>query len=59
MGCSVKGMAMNALANSLSGGGAGVYLTDNDPVLVGQALPFSLKLMETILQERPGSKGTS
>ncbi len=50
---------MNALANSLSGGGAGVYLTDNDPVLVGQALPFSLKLMETILQERPGSKGTS
>ena len=52
-GCSVKGMAMNALANSLSGGGAGVYMTDDDPVLVGQALPFSLKLMETILQETP------
>jgi len=56
-GCSVKGMAMNSLANSLSGGGAGVYLTDNDPVLVGQALPFSLKLMETILQETPEHEG--
>lgn len=56
-GCSVKGMAMNALANSLSGGGAGVYLTDDDPILVGQALPFSLKLMETILQETPEHEG--
>lgn len=52
-GCSVKGMAMNSIADALSGGGTGVYLTDDDPALVGEALPFSLKLMETILQERP------
>ena len=48
---------MNSVANSLSGGGAGVYLTDDDPVLVGEALPFSLKLMETILQETPEHEG--
>ncbi len=56
-GCSIKGMAMNSLANSLSGGRSNVYLTDNDPILVGQALPFSLKLMETILQETPEHEG--
>jgi predicted anti-sigma-YlaC factor YlaD len=46
-------MAMNTLANSLSGGGSSVYMTDDDPTLVGQALPFSLKLMETVLEETP------
>ena len=56
-GCSIKGMAINSVANALSGSGSegesNVYLTDDDPILVGQALPFSLKLMETILQETP------
>ncbi len=56
-GCSIKGMAVNSVADALSGaggnGGSNVYLTDDDPILVGQALPFSLKLMETILQETP------
>lgn len=52
-GCSPKSLAMNALANSLSGGGSSVYMTDGDPTLVGEALPFGLKLMETVLQERP------
>ena len=28
-------------------------MTDGDPALVGEALPFSLKLMETVLQETP------
>ena len=50
---------MNSLANALSGGDgeSNVYLTDNDPILVGEALPFSLKLMETILQETPEHEG--
>ena len=52
-GCSVKGMAMNSMANALSGGGTGAYMTDDDPVLVGEALPFSLKLMEMVLEETP------
>ena len=36
-GCSIKGMAMNSLADALSGQGDGgsVYLSDNDPALVG------------------------
>ena len=58
-GCSIKGMAMNSLADALAGQGEGgsVYLSDNDPVLVGEALPFSLKLMESILQETPKHEG--
>lgn len=58
-GCSIKGMAMNSLADALSGQGEGgsVYLSDNDPVLVGEALPFSLKLMESILKETPEHEG--
>jgi predicted anti-sigma-YlaC factor YlaD len=49
-------MAVNSVADALAGGkegGSNVYLTDNDPILVGEALPFSLKLMETFLQETP------
>lgn len=60
-GCSIKGMAMNSLANALAGSGeengSNVYLTDDDPILVGEALPFSLKLMETVLQETPEHQG--
>jgi hypothetical protein len=52
-------MAMNSLADALSsqGDGGSVYLSDNDPVLVGEALPFSLKLMESTLQETPEHEG--
>lgn len=57
MGCSVKGMAMNSMADALSGGGTSVYMTDNDPALVGDALPFSLKLMEMVLEETPEHEG--
>jgi len=56
-GCSVKKMAVNSLADALSGGGSSVYMTDDDPALVGEALPFGLKLMETILQEAPDHEG--
>lgn len=57
-GCSIKGMAVNSLADALSAeGGSNVYLEDDDPTLVGEALPFSLKLMETILQEKPEHDG--
>jgi predicted anti-sigma-YlaC factor YlaD len=60
-GCSLKGMAIKGVADALAGreggGGNNVYLTDSDPVLVGEALPFSLKLMETVLQETPDHEG--
>jgi len=51
-GCSIKKMAMNQVGDALSGGGT-VFSSDNDPELVGDALPFSLKLMESVLAETP------
>jgi hypothetical protein len=56
-GCSVNQMAANALANSLSAGGTSVYMTDDDPILVAEALPFSLKLMESLLESTPEHEG--
>jgi predicted anti-sigma-YlaC factor YlaD len=53
----VKRVAMNGLADVLSEGGAGGYLSDNDPILVGDALPFGLKLMETVLEGAPDHEG--
>lgn len=55
-GCSVKKLAMNQLGDALSGGGD-VFSSDNDPELVGDALPFSLKLMESVLAGTPDHVG--
>lgn len=55
-GCSVKKLAMNQLGDALSGGGD-VFSSDNDPELVGDALPFSLKLMESVLAGTPEHTG--
>lgn len=55
-GCSIKQVAVNQLGDALSGGGE-VFATDNDPELVGDALPFSLKLMESLLAETPTHRG--
>ncbi|MFW5826073.1 MAG: TRAP transporter TatT component family protein [bacterium] len=55
-GCSINQIAVNVLADTLAGGeggGASVFTTDDDPELVGEALPFALKLYETILAESP------
>jgi predicted anti-sigma-YlaC factor YlaD len=51
-GCSVQQLAVNALSDSLASGGS-VYESDDDPVLIGEALPFSLKLMDSLLEEQP------
>ena len=55
-GCSVKQIAMDTLAGALAESSASVYAIDNDPKLVGAAIPFSLKLMETVLAESPDNK---
>ena len=55
-GCSVKKLAMNELGDALSGGGT-VFSSDDDPELVKDALPFSLKLMESVLTETPKHQG--
>lgn len=51
-GCSVKRLAINQLGDALSNGG-GSFATDDDPDLIRDAAPFSLKLMESLLAESP------
>jgi len=51
-GCSVKRLAINQLGDALSSGG-GSFATDDDPDLIRDAAPFSLKLMESLLAESP------
>ena len=55
-GCSVKKLAINKLGDSLASGGT-TFASDDDPDLVGEALPFSLKLMESLLAETPKHRG--
>ena len=51
-GCSIRSMAVNALAETLAEGAA-VYASDDDPELVREALPFNLKTIETLLESSP------
>ena len=55
-GCSIKKMAINKLGDALSGSGTS-FATDDDPELVKAAVPFSLKLIESLLAESPQHKG--
>jgi predicted anti-sigma-YlaC factor YlaD len=55
-GCSIRSMAINAMANGLSGSGA-TFASDNDPELVRQAVPFALKTYEALLSQRPHHRG--
>jgi predicted anti-sigma-YlaC factor YlaD len=55
-GCSVKRFAVNRVGDALSGGGA-TFASDDDPELVKAAVPFSLKLMESLLAESPSHEG--
>jgi predicted anti-sigma-YlaC factor YlaD len=55
-GCSVKRMAINRLGDALASGGT-TFASDDDPELVKQAVPFSLKLMESLLAESPNHQG--
>ena len=55
-GCSVERFAANRLADTLAASGS-TYAVDDDPQLVEEALPFSLKLMESVLGETPGHRG--
>lgn len=55
-GCSLRTMAVDGLGDALAGGGS-VFSSDNDPELVEAAVPFSLKLMESLIAERPKHRG--
>jgi len=55
-GCSVKKFAINKLGDSLANSGT-TFASDDDPEFVGQAVPFSLKLIEGLLAESPKHRG--
>jgi predicted anti-sigma-YlaC factor YlaD len=55
-GCSIQSLATKKVADTLAGAGT-TWSSDEDPELVGDALPFSLKLMESVLAETPDHEG--
>jgi predicted anti-sigma-YlaC factor YlaD len=55
-GCSIRRTAVNKLGDALASGGT-TFATDDDPELVKAAVPFSLKLMESLLEENPRHRG--
>lgn len=56
-GCAtLKQAAINQAGNALAGGGD-TFASDNDPDLVREAVPFSLKLMESLLAQSPRHGG--
>jgi len=56
LGCSVKRYAVNKLGDALASSGT-TFASDDDPELVGEALPFALKLIESLLAESPRHQG--
>jgi predicted anti-sigma-YlaC factor YlaD len=54
--CSIRGMAISAMADGLSATG-GTFGSDDDPELVRAATPFALKTLEALLAERPDHPG--
>jgi len=55
-GCSVRKIAIKKLGDALAQSGT-TFASDNDPELVRDALPFSLKLIESLLAESPQHRG--
>jgi predicted anti-sigma-YlaC factor YlaD len=49
-------MAVNSLGNALAEGGS-TFARDDDPELVRDAAPFSLKTLEALLEEAPRHRG--
>jgi predicted anti-sigma-YlaC factor YlaD len=56
-GCSTKRLAVGAVADALGEAGGGSFSRDDDPELVRDALPFGLKLYETLLESAPENRG--
>ena len=56
--CSIEKLALKKVAGMLSApSSTDVFSTDNDPDLVGDALPFAIKLYETLLASLPENDG--
>jgi predicted anti-sigma-YlaC factor YlaD len=55
-GCSIRRAAVNKIGDALANTGSN-FAADDDPELVGQAIPFGLKTMEGLLEESPRHAG--
>ncbi|MEW6305509.1 MAG: TRAP transporter TatT component family protein [Verrucomicrobiota bacterium] len=55
-GCSIKKFAINQLGDALAGSST-TFASDDDPELIRGAVPFSLKLIESLLAESPEHEG--
>src|SRR5208337_3794096 len=54
--CSINQFAVRTVAGFLAGSGQSIVFNgDDDPDLVGSALPFALKTYESLLEEDPGN----
>jgi tetratricopeptide (TPR) repeat protein len=54
--CSIKRMAINSMADTLASSGS-VFASDDDPELIRDAVPFSLKTIESLLESVPDHPG--
>jgi predicted anti-sigma-YlaC factor YlaD len=54
--CSPKQFAINKVGDALANPGT-TYSADDDPELIAQAAPFSLKLIESLLESSPRHEG--
>ncbi|MCL1928898.1 MAG: TRAP transporter TatT component family protein [Treponema sp.] len=56
--CSLNKLVINKVSDALTGGGANtVFMGDNDPRLVGDAMPFAIKMYESLLDQNPNHQG--
>ncbi len=55
-GCSVNKIAVQKMGDALASSGS-TFSSDDDPELIRSASPFSLKLMESLLEESPRHEG--
>jgi predicted anti-sigma-YlaC factor YlaD len=56
--CSINKLAMKAVADALTGeGSSDVFTGDSDPELVGDAIPFAIKMYESLLAANPNHQG--
>src|SRR5580704_1509672 len=55
-GCSIKHFAVNQVGNAMASGGS-TFISDDDPDLVEGAIPFGLKMYESLLAESPKHAG--
>ena len=56
VGCSINKWAVDQVAGILTAEGEGTVFTgDDDPELIGEALPFAMKMYEALLETSPGN----